>query len=145
VVPRPIRVALRPARLAAIRWVSSRATPSAVVAKRRCVVRVVTEANAPALHPTRRAWGRKGCQDVSPARIYARANSRNSPFTALNDTTVYSGGQFLFQTNLNGKSTALPGVYSNNNEYYAGQPSSTWNPASGLGISDLGALANDLA
>jgi kumamolisin len=78
-------------------------------------------------------------------KVYKWANGGNSPFTTLNDTTAFSGKQYLFQTNLKGVSTALPGVFSNNNEYYTGKPGATWNPASGLGIPNLTALAKDFA
>ena len=78
-------------------------------------------------------------------KIYKFANGGNSPFTPLNDTTAFSGKQYLFQTNLKGVSKALPGDFSNNNEYYTGKPGATWNPASGLGIPNLTALAKDFA
>jgi len=78
-------------------------------------------------------------------KVYKWANGGNSPFTTLNDTTAFSGKQYLFQTSLKGVSTALPGVFSNNNEYYTGKPGATWNPASGLGIPNLTALAKDFA
>ncbi len=78
-------------------------------------------------------------------KIYAFANGASSPFTPLNDTTAFSGKQYLFQTNLKGVSKALPGVFSNNNEFYTGKPGTTWNPASGLGIPNLTALAKDFA
>jgi kumamolisin len=77
--------------------------------------------------------------------IYSFANGFRSPFTPLNDTTVYSGKNYIFQTTLQGVSTALPGVFSNNNLYYTGEPGSSWNPASGLGIPNLTALAQDFA
>ena len=78
-------------------------------------------------------------------KVYKFANGASSPFTPLNDTTVFSGKQFLFQTNLKGVSKALPGVFSNNNEFYTGKPGATWNPASGLGIPNLTALAKNFA
>jgi subtilase family serine protease len=78
-------------------------------------------------------------------KIYSFASEGNSPFTPLNDTTVFSGKQYLFQTNAKGVSTALPGVFSNNNEYYTGKQGATWNPATGLGIPNLTALAKDFA
>ncbi len=78
-------------------------------------------------------------------KIYNWANGGNSPFTPLNDTTVFSGKQYLFQTNPKNVSTALPGVFSNNNEYYTGKQGATWNPASGLGIPNLTQLAKDFA
>lgn len=78
-------------------------------------------------------------------KIYQFASGGSSPFTPLNDTTSFSGKQFLFQTNLKGVSKALPGVFSNNNEFYTGKPGTTWNPASGLGIPNLTALAKDFA
>jgi kumamolisin len=77
--------------------------------------------------------------------VYAFANGAQSPFTPLNDTTSYSGKHYLFQTNLHRVSKALPGVFSNNNLYYTGDPGTTWNPAAGLGIPDLTALAKDFA
>ena len=79
-------------------------------------------------------------------KIYKWANGGNSPFTPLNDTTVFSGKQYLFQTNITTNvSTALPGVFSNNNEYYTGKQGATWNPASGLGLPNLTQLAKDFA
>jgi kumamolisin len=78
-------------------------------------------------------------------KIYKWANGGNSPFTPLNNTTVFSGKQYLFQTNTKGVTTALPGDFSNNNEYFTGKPGATWNPASGLGVPNLAALANDFA
>ena len=74
-------------------------------------------------------------------KIYNWAKGGNSPFTPLNNTTVFSGKKYLFQTNLKGVSTALQGVFSNNNEYYTGKKGATWNPASGLGIPNLTQLA----
>jgi kumamolisin len=78
-------------------------------------------------------------------KIYALASSGNSPFTVLNDTKAYSGINYLFETNLKGVSKAIPGQFSNNNEYYSGNPGTVWNPASGLGTPDLTALAKDFA
>jgi kumamolisin len=79
-------------------------------------------------------------------QIYKFASQGNSPFTPLNDTTVFSGKKYLFQTNLaTNVTTALPGVFSNNNEYYTGKPGATWNPATGLGTPNLTALAKDFA
>jgi kumamolisin len=79
-------------------------------------------------------------------KIYKWADGGNSPFTPLNDTTVFSGKKYLFQTNITTNvSTALPGVFSNNNLYYTGKPGATWNPASGLGTPNLTQLAKDFA
>jgi kumamolisin len=78
-------------------------------------------------------------------KIYKWANGGNSPFTTLNSTTVFSGKQYLFQTNAKNVTTALPGDFSNNNEYFTGKPGATWNPASGLGVPNLASLANDFA
>jgi kumamolisin len=78
-------------------------------------------------------------------QIYKFANSFNSPFTPLNDTTAYQGKHYLYQTDANGHVTALPGEFSNNHEYFAGNPGTVWNPASGLGIPDLTALAKKFA
>jgi kumamolisin len=78
-------------------------------------------------------------------QIYRFASKGNPPFTQLNDTTAYSGIHYLFQTNNKGVTTALPGVFSNNNFYYTGKPGSDWNPASGLGTPNLTALAKDFA
>jgi subtilase family serine protease len=78
-------------------------------------------------------------------KVYAWANGGSSPFTPLNSTTVFSGKQYLFQTSLSNVTTALPGVFSNNNEYYTGKQGATWNPASGLGIPNLTQLAMDFA
>ncbi len=79
-------------------------------------------------------------------KIYHWANGGNSPFTPLNDTTVFSGKKYLFQTDLaTNVTTALPGVFSNNNEYYTGKQGATWNPASGLGVPNLTQLAKDFA
>jgi subtilase family serine protease len=69
------------------------------------------------------------------------ADSRHSPFTPLNDTTTYAGPRFLWQTSAPGVKTAVPGEFSNNNLFYAGKRGATWNPASGLGIPNLAALA----
>jgi kumamolisin len=78
-------------------------------------------------------------------RIYQFASSVNSPFTPLNDTTAFQGKQYLYQTNAKGHVTALAGEFSNNNEYFTGNPGSIWNPAAGLGIPDLTALAKKFA
>jgi subtilase family serine protease len=72
--------------------------------------------------------------------IYAMARGAGSPFTPLNDTTTYSGKQYLSQTSAKGVTTALPGEFSNNNLYYAGRPGAFWNPAAGLGTPNLTAL-----
>ncbi|HWF41337.1 MAG TPA: protease pro-enzyme activation domain-containing protein [Acidothermaceae bacterium] len=78
-------------------------------------------------------------------KIYKWANGGGSPFTPLNDTTAFSGKKYLFQTSLSNVSTALPGVFSNNNLYYTGKQGATWNPATGLGIPNLTQLAKDFA
>jgi kumamolisin len=75
--------------------------------------------------------------------IYRFANSRNSPFTPLNDTTVFSGINVLSQTDAEGNTTVLPGNFTNDNLFYTGRPGTTWNPASGLGTPNLTALAQD--
>jgi subtilase family serine protease len=77
--------------------------------------------------------------------IYKLASGANSPFTPLNDTKAYSGIKYLFQTNAKNVTTALPGQFSNNNEYFSGNPGTVWNPASGLGTPNLTALAKDFA
>lgn len=74
-------------------------------------------------------------------RIYQSANSNHSPLTPLNSTTVFSGKKYLFQTDNAGNVTPLAGEFSNNNLYYTGKAHTTWNPATGLGVPDLTALA----
>ncbi|MGI8415611.1 MAG: S53 family peptidase [Nakamurella sp.] len=74
-------------------------------------------------------------------KIYKSANSKHSPLTPLNDTTVFSGKKYLFQTDNAGKVTPLAGEFSNNNLFYTGKAHTTWNPATGLGVPDLTALA----
>ena len=61
-------------------------------------------------------------------QIYRFASSLNSPFTPLNDTTAYQGKQYLYQTDANGHVTALPGEFSNNNEYFTGNPGDDLEP-----------------
>lgn len=78
-------------------------------------------------------------------QVYRFAAARHSPFTALNDTKIYSGKQFLFQSDLNGNSTRLPGEFTNTNLFYTGRSGSTWNPAAGLGTPNLTKLAEDFA
>jgi kumamolisin len=73
--------------------------------------------------------------------IYAFANTATSPFTPLNDTTAFSGVKVLSQTSKAGVTTALPGQFSNDNLFYTGRKGTIWNPASGLGVPNLGALA----
>jgi kumamolisin len=77
--------------------------------------------------------------------IYQWANGRHSPFTPINDTTVYSGVKYLYQTDASGNVTALPGEFTNSNLFYTGKPGSTWNPDVGLGTPNLTALAQDFA
>jgi kumamolisin len=77
--------------------------------------------------------------------IYAFANTHHSPFTPLNDTTVFSGKKYLSQTDGHGNTTVLPGNFTNDNLFYTGSPGTTWNPASGLGTPNLTALAQDFA
>lgn len=73
--------------------------------------------------------------------IYSLASGGHSPFTPLNDTTVFSGLPYLSQTAAAGVTTALPGEFTNDNLYYTGRPGAVWNPAAGLGTPDLTALA----
>jgi kumamolisin len=77
--------------------------------------------------------------------IYKFASSHNSPFTPLNDTTVFSGIKYLSQTDAEGNTTALAGNFTTDNLYYTGRPGTTWNPASGLGTPNLTELAQDFA
>jgi hypothetical protein len=51
--------------------------------------------------------------------------------------------KFLSQTSAAGVTTAVPGQFSNNNLFYTGKPGAIWNPASGLGVPNLTALAED--
>ena len=78
-------------------------------------------------------------------KIYGYAGSNHSPFTPLNDTRAYSGKQYLSVTSPTGVTTAAAGQISNNNLYYTGQPGRDWNAATGLGIPDLAALAQDFS
>jgi kumamolisin len=73
--------------------------------------------------------------------IYPAAAGRHSPFTPIQDTTVYSGVKYLYQTDTSGNVTALPGEFTNTNMFYTGKPGADWNPAVGLGIPNLSALA----
>jgi kumamolisin len=74
-------------------------------------------------------------------RIYAFASAANSPFTPLNNNTAFSGVRFLRHRSKAGVITALPGQFSNDNLFYTGRKDTIWNPASGLGVPNLGALA----
>ncbi|MGH3509774.1 MAG: S53 family peptidase [Nocardioidaceae bacterium] len=78
-------------------------------------------------------------------RIYSFADSWHSPFTPLNSTQVYSGVNYLSDTSATGVTTAVPGEFSNNNLYYTGKRGADWNPATGLGVPDLTALAYSFA
>ncbi len=73
-------------------------------------------------------------------QIYQFATSSTSPFTPLSSTRVYAGLPYLYRT-ANDTKTALVGEFSNNNLYYSGTPGALWNPASGLGVPNLTALA----
>jgi kumamolisin len=77
-------------------------------------------------------------------KIYPLARKASSPFSPLNDTTAYSGVKYLYTTSASGKKTALSGAFSNNNLYYTGKPGAYWNPATGLGLPNLTALAGQL-
>jgi subtilase family serine protease len=74
--------------------------------------------------------------------IYRAAYSSHSPFTSVNDTTIYKGKNFLFQTDNAGNSTTLPGEFTSTNLFYTGRAGTHWNPATGLGIPDLTGVAN---
>jgi kumamolisin len=75
--------------------------------------------------------------------IYKLAAGNNSPFTPIQDTTVYTGPNFLFQTDANGNNKKpLAGEFTSTNLFYTGKPGSDWNPAVGLGTPNLTALAH---
>lgn len=74
--------------------------------------------------------------------IYAAAYGAHSPFTPINETTVYKGKTYLYQTDNSGKTTVLPGEFTNTNLYYTGRAATHWNPATGLGIPNLAAMAS---
>jgi kumamolisin len=78
-------------------------------------------------------------------QIYGFARSSESPFRPLNSTTAFSGVKFLSQTSAAGVTTAVPGEFSNNNLFYTGKPGTVWNPASGLGVPNLTALAKEFS
>jgi subtilase family serine protease len=76
-------------------------------------------------------------------QIYGFARSSTSPFQPLNDTRAYRGVKFLSQTSKAGVTTAVRGEFSNNNLFYTGKRGKIWNPATGLGVPNLTALAGD--
>ncbi len=63
----------------------------------------------------------------------------------LNDTTAYSGTNYLWRTSEAGKKSAVTGEFTNGNLYFTGRPGSYWNPATGLGTPDLAAFEARLA
>jgi subtilase family serine protease len=71
--------------------------------------------------------------------IYGAAQSSRSPFVALDENQIY-GSSYFSQTNAHGRKLPLSGSFSNNNLYYTGSAGSTFNPGSGLGPANLGAL-----
>jgi kumamolisin len=71
--------------------------------------------------------------------IYAAAQSRHSPFNPLSENQVY-GSSYFSQTNADGTTSPLSGSFSSNNVYYTGTPGTIYNPSTGLGYADLGAL-----
>lgn len=77
----------------------------------------------------------------NPAMYHAAYLRIGSPFTALNSTTVYSGVHYLYQTDLDGHVSALPGEFSNDDLYYTGTLGAVWNPATGLGTPNFAKLA----
>jgi kumamolisin len=77
----------------------------------------------------------------NPAMYRAAFLRLGSPFTPLNSTTVYSGVNYLYETDSTGHRTALPGEFTNDNLYYTGTPAAAWNPATGLGTPNLAKLA----
>lgn len=77
--------------------------------------------------------------------IYRAAQGDNSPLAPLNSTKVYRGQQYLFQTSASGKVSGIAGEFSNDNLFYTGNPGTVWNPATGLGLPNLTALASKFA
>jgi kumamolisin len=71
--------------------------------------------------------------------IYAAAQSHDSPFTPLDENQIY-GSSYFSQTSRRGKPSKLSGSFSNNNLYFTGTPGAVFNPGSGLGYANLGAL-----
>ena len=73
--------------------------------------------------------------------IYSSASSTGSPFTPLDGNQKYKGSEYLSTTDQStGATSTLPGTFSNNNLFYTGTPGSVYNPGSGLGYANLGAL-----
>jgi kumamolisin len=71
--------------------------------------------------------------------IYAAAQTSTSPFNSLQNDQVY-GSKYFFQTSAAGVTSDLSGNFTNDNLYYTGNPGAVYNPATGLGIGDLGRL-----
>jgi kumamolisin len=71
--------------------------------------------------------------------IYAAAQTSTSPFNSLQNDQVY-GSKYFFQTSASGVTSNLAGQFTNDNLYYTGNPGAVYNPATGLGIGDLGKL-----
>jgi kumamolisin len=72
--------------------------------------------------------------------IYAAAQTSSSPFNSLQNDQVY-GSKYFFQTSASGVTSDLAGQFTNDNLYYTGNPGAVYNPATGLGIGNLGKLA----
>ncbi len=78
--------------------------------------------------------------------IYSAAQSASSPFTPLDIDQQFQGSEYLSTTNATtGVTKALPGAFSSDNLYYTGTPGTDFNPGSGLGYANLGALESDFA
>ncbi|MBV9832447.1 MAG: S8/S53 family peptidase [Marmoricola sp.] len=78
-------------------------------------------------------------------RAYQLARGTSSPFTALTDSTAYTGPSYLWRTSKAGKKSAVTGEFANDNLFYSGRPGSYWNPATGLGTPNLTAFEQRLA
>lgn len=73
--------------------------------------------------------------------IYSAAQSASSPFTPIDIDQQFQGSEYLSTTNATtGVTKALPGAFSSDNLYYTGTPGTDFNPGSGLGYANLGAL-----
>ncbi|HTU28943.1 MAG TPA: S53 family serine peptidase [Solirubrobacteraceae bacterium] len=78
--------------------------------------------------------------------IYSAAQSAGSPFTPIDIDQQFQGSEYLSTTDAKtGITSALPGAFSSDNLYYTGTPGTDYNPGSGLGYANLGALENDFA
>lgn len=71
--------------------------------------------------------------------IYTAAQSSHTPFTSLSENQVY-GSSYFSQTNANGTTSPLPGSFSSSDTYYTGTPGTVYNPSTGLGYANFGAL-----